>query len=387
MKKKMFFAFGAISFALALGAIGTSFSKTNVARADSSALDAAYGSFQDNESIKEQFAEQTGGGWTVGTNIEFTLNDAEWIISSGRYSPYVHRDKPYARHNTVQLIAQDADNGMPTPHNIATVDESDPFYELGQAVVASNTYYGEGQSLSALMLNTPVTLNENIAFTLNDYGSGEISVYVKLLDANDEYYVQNTWKKLRLPGSKETYIQNGDTSWAWNAFEFNRVEDTSTNDWGINNLKEHQIQVAFVLRSWTNTVGAAFTSVTIDAYDSTVAMLNKFANLNPEKDLCNSLAGENNVYKNELIRTQHFLTEADLEALSETAIEGEFTSYTTALSLLNYLNENAGIAQYQTQITSLIGNNPYTLVVMVLILTMTLAAIGLIVYKRRKIKA
>ena len=380
MKKKMFFAFGAISFALVLGAIGTSFSKIDVARADSVALDAAYGSFQDNESIKEQFAEQTGGGWAVGTNIEFTLNDAEWILSSGRYSPY-------ARHNTVQLISQDGDNGMPTPHNIATVDESDPFYELGQAVVASNAYYEEGQSLSALMLNTPVTFNENIAVTLNDYGSGEISVYVKLVDANDEYYVQNTWKKLRLSGDKESYIQNGDTSWAWNAFEYNRVEDTSLNDWGINNLKNHQIQVAFVLRSWSNSVGVAFTSVTIDAYDSTVAMLNKFANLNPEKDLCNSLAGENNVYKNELVRTQYFLTEADLEALSETAIEGEFTSYTTALSLLNYLNEVAGIAQYQTQISSLIGNNPYTLVVMVLILTMTLAAIGLIVYKRRKIKA
>ena len=105
--------------------------------------------------------------------------------------------------------------------------------------------------------------------------------------ANDEYYVQNTLKKLKLFGDKESYIQSGDTSWAWNAFEFNRVEDASS-DWGINNLKGHQIQVAFVLRSWNSTVGAAFTSVTIDAYDSTVAMLNKFANSNPEKDLCNS---------------------------------------------------------------------------------------------------
>jgi hypothetical protein len=104
----------------------------------------------------------------------------------------------------------------------------------------------------------------------------------------------------------------------------------------------------------------------------------------PFLDTCALIKTTDNYFGNTLRSVQAELTDDAIATLNETALEGEHTSYTTVLGLLNYLNEQAGIDTYNSRLSLLVSNNPTTIVVFSAITVLVVALSALAIYKKRK---
>ena len=416
MNKKVLF-FGLSVFALAFSVTASTLvNQTNSAKAATDSVETAYGSWDRNEELGTE-VRQGEGWWKAHKDSSFTVNGVTWNFNYGRVRNGASGYDSFA----LLSYGKEADGTLYTNSILdPTVYDRDTsvFGKLAASLIANETTSGtidengNYAAVSAVYNETPVVLTDDITIFAGARENWAFA-YIRAVDADVMYDTdedgtnesvlvsKDTWYPLyRADGEKAAYSASNhgvgsgvNGQYDQDVFKFGSGYDGT---WRFNYFKGHEVQVAFGTIAGVNpnlpaesSVATYLNGIVINDGLATANMMQTFAARNPEGSggFCSWIGTTDNYFGITLRQTQQFLDEKDLELLSSTAINSEFTSYTTALSLLNYLNEVAGIAQYQTQITSLIGNNPYTLVVMVLILTMTLAAIGLIVYKRRKIKA
>ena len=412
-KRNLIFGFSALAIALCLGALGVN-NTTSVAKADVGVAEAAYGSWKNDESVGSQVRGEYGW-WKDQKDGSFTLNGVTWKFNYGRTR--------WGEADSFALLSygrwhQD-DGGEFYQNTILDEEvynrETTAFGQLAASLIEYETTSGEIDengnyaAVSAVYNETPVVLTDDIAIYL---GGREVwgFAYIRAVDGDVMYDTdedgvnesvlaeENKWFPLyTAEGEMASFRSTDNGLGTGNKKDYNgqvyRFGKGNHGSWRFNYFKGHAIQVAFGTIAGINPNFAydeglvtEMNGIVINDATATGDMVKSYAQRNPAEGggFCNWIKSTDNSFGITLRQTQEFLTEEDLAVLAETEINSEFTTYTTALSLLNYLNEQAGINTYNTRLSVLVSNNPTTIVVFSAITLLVVVLSALAVYKKRK---
>lgn len=402
---------GLLTLALTFGAIalGTGFN-ANSAKADTSASEYAYGSWQKNEDVAAEIKGKDA--WYINKeNHSFTLNGVTWTFNYGRAN--TSKESDYK----VEIIGYAKSlEGEISSHSILEYEESEDaeFYSLGKALLREGD--AEFGNHTSAIYSSPITFNENVNVYLRNRYGGEFGsntfLYFKAVDSNVTYipegsteesvlYEQDTWYKFTLDdGESASMNASGVGTGTGIKGDYNECafEISANGHWRNKNLKGHDIRLAVVYYTWENVrfpvddaMVLTINDVVVNSTAATAAMLNQFSQREPntestDRNLCDLITTTDNYFGLTFRSTQKNLTADSAEVLANTALTGEYTYCSNCLELLNYLNGIAGIQVYYSNINVM---NTYGSTVIIVAVTVFAILVGcsLLIVKRSRLNS
>lgn len=388
MRKKL----GLVAIALTIGSIASiaNFNTTRI-KAITQASEYAYGSWQKNEDIASHIKGEDSW-WVSKTDYSFELNGVTWTFNYGRANTANEKDYKF------ELVGFTKNNeGVIDSHSILEYTENDDieFYSLGQKIL-SEEKAEYGNHLSAIY-SSPILFKENINIYLRNRYGGEfgsaVHLYFKAVDSDVTHipdgsnveeiiYEKDTWQPFYIDKEFESTASLNATGIGTGTGvkgDYNEcaLEFNTDSNWKLSYLKGHEVRLAIVYYTWAasnprfpndDAMTLVINDVVVNSTDATIAMLNSFASREPnsenlDRNICNWITTKDNYFGLTLRSTQKNLTNEGLEILASTSVEGQYTSCSNCLELLNYLNSVSGININYSNLIIPVAYTPAVLIV------------------------